>query len=157
MSIELGVATFEGDNRAGDVYEQLEKLATDGKLEIEHAALVAKTKEGEVKIQDVGDVDAKHGAVFGAITGGLIGLLAGPAGAVIGAVAGAATGSVTANVADYGVSDDIINTIEEGLQPGGSALIAYVELTWAASVIDELEKAGATVVNQPLNGEKLSQ
>ena len=29
MSIELVVATFEGDNKAGDVFEQLEKLATD--------------------------------------------------------------------------------------------------------------------------------
>ena len=63
--------------------------------------------------------------------------------------------SVTANLADYGVSDDIINAVEDGLQPGSSALIAYVDLTWAAAVIDELERAGAIVVNQALNDETL--
>lgn len=157
MSIELVVGSFPEKNKAAEVFEHLEQLAADGALQLEHAAVVAKTEEGEVEARDVGDVDAKRGAVFGAITGGLIGLIAGPAGAVIGAAAGAATGSATANLADYGVSDHIIQAVEEGLQPGSSALIAYVGLTWAATVIDELEKTGATVVNQPLDSEMLSK
>ena len=114
-------------------------------------ALVTKSEDGDVKAEDVGDVDARHGAVFGAITGGLIGLIGGPIGAIAGAVAGAATGGVTANLADHGVSDDVIHHIERGLQPGSSALIVYVELDWAATLIDELNSAGAAVVNQPLN------
>jgi uncharacterized membrane protein len=157
MSIELVVGSFPDKNKAGEVLEHLKRLAADSVLQLEHVAVVAKTEEGEVEARDVGDVDAKHGAVFGAITGGLIGLIAGPAGAVIGAAAGAATGSATANLADYGVSDHIIPAIEEGLQPGSSALIAYVDLAWAATVIDELEKTGATVVNQPLDSEMLGK
>ncbi len=157
MSVELVVGSFPDKNQAGEVLEHLEQLAADGVLKLEHVAVVAKTEEGEVESRDVGDVDAKHGAVFGAITGGVIGLLAGPAGVVIGAATGAATGSAAANLADYGVSDDIIQAIEERLQPGSSALIGYVDLTWAATVIDELEKAGATVINQPLDSETLGK
>lgn len=157
MSIELVVGSFPGINQAAQALEHLEHLAADGALQFEHAAVVAKTEEGEVEARDIGDVDAKRGAVFGAITGGLIGLLAGPAGAVIGAAAGAATGGATANLADYGVSDDVIQAIEKKLQPGSSALITYVNLTWAATVIDELEKTGATVVNQSLDSETLGK
>jgi len=87
----------------------------------------------------------------------LIGLIGGPVGVVAGAVAGAATGGVTANLADHGVSDDVIHHIEQGLQPGSSALIAYVELDGAATLIDELNNAGASVVNQPLNSASLDQ
>ena len=156
MGIELVVATFEDDeSQAGEALKHLEKLAADTGLQLEHVAVLAKREDGEVEVKDVGDVDSQRGAVFGAITGGLIGLIAGPVGAIAGALAGAATGGVTANLADYGVSDDIINAVKEGLQPGSSALIVYVDLTRAAAVIDELEKAGATVVNQALNDETL--
>jgi uncharacterized membrane protein len=158
MSTELVVATFEGDEKkAGEVMEGLKKLEADEVLHLKHVAMVAKTKDGDVKVEDVGDVDSRHGAVFGAITGGLIGLIGGPVGAVAGAVAGAATGGVTANLADHGVSDDVIHHIEQGLQPGSSAIIAYVELDGAATLIDELNNAGASVVNQPLNSASLDQ
>lgn len=158
MSIELVVAIFQDDEKeAGAVLEHLKKLEADGVLHLEHVALVTKSEDGDVKAEDFGDVDARHGAVFGAITGGLIGLIGGPIGAIAGAMAGAATGGVTANLADHGVSDDVIHHIERGLQPGSSALIAYVELDWAANLIDELNSAGAAVVNQPLNTEGLDQ
>jgi uncharacterized membrane protein len=158
MSVELVVATFEGDeNKADEVLKYLDKLEADGILQLEHVAVVTKTDQGEVQVKDVGDVDAKHGTLFGAITGGLIGLLGGPVGVVVGATAGAATGRVTANLADYGVSDNIIDAIEEGLIPGSSAIIAYVELDWASTLIDELNSAGGTVINQPLRGDMLSQ
>jgi uncharacterized membrane protein len=157
MGIELVVATFQEDeSQAGEALKHLDKLAGDKDLELEHVAVVVKRDDGEVEVEDVGDVDSQRGAVFGAITGGLIGLIAGPVGAIAGALAGAATGGVTANLADYGVSDDIINAVQVGLQAGSSALIVYVELTQAAAVIDELEKAGATVVNQALDDEALS-
>jgi uncharacterized membrane protein len=156
MGIELVVATFEDDeSQAGEALKHLEQLAADKVLQLEHVAVVTKREDGEVEVEDVGDVDSQHGAVFGAITGGLIGLIAGPVGAIAGALAGAAAGGVTANLADYGVSDDIINAVKEGLQPGSSALIVYVDLTRAATVIDELDRAGATVVNQALDDEAL--
>ncbi len=158
MGIELVVAMFEGDeNKAVEVLEHLKKLEADGALHLEQVAVVSKTEDDDVKVEDLGDVDSKHGAVFGAITGGLIGLVGGPAGAVAGAVAGAATGGATANLADHGVSDDVIHHSERGLQPASSALIAYVNLDWAATLIDELNRLGATVVNQPLSSVDLDQ
>jgi uncharacterized membrane protein len=154
MSLELVVAIFENDvNKAAEAMKKLDHLTEARILHMEEGAIISKREDGSLEVQDVEDIHAKGGTIFGAITGGLIGLLGGPIGAVAGAVAGAVTGRVTANLADFGVSDDLIKSVEDGLQPGGSALIGYVQLEWAAAVIEELENTGAHVVHQPLKGD----
>ena len=111
MSTELFVATFKDNEAAADkVLETAKQLHKDGALEFHDAAVIVKTSEGEVRVNDVRDIDKKSGTVFGAITGGIVGLLGGPVGAVIGAAAGAATGRATAKLADYGVPDDLIKS-----------------------------------------------
>jgi uncharacterized membrane protein len=151
MSIELIIAVFQNsDDQAGEVLAKLKELAKEGALEVEDVAVIAKTKDGEVEVQDPGDVDKKKGTVFGAVTGGLVGLLGGPVGAIIGAAAGAATGRVTANLADYGVSDSTIKDVEQQLQPGGSAIIMYVRLNWVDRAISRLEANGATVYHETI-------
>ena len=66
MSVELVVATFEGDeNKAEEVLNYLNKLEAEGTLQLEHVAVVAKTDKGEVEVKDVGDVDAKRRSVRG--------------------------------------------------------------------------------------------
>lgn len=157
MSVELIIATFDdNEEQAGQVLERIRQLAKDGALELENAAVIAKDKEGEIKVQDPGDVDSKRGRVFGAVTGGIVGLLGGPVGAVVGAAAGAATGGVTAKLADYGVSDKMIKDIGHGLGPGSSAIIAYVRLSWVDQAISRLEQNGATVSHTSLKAGDLS-
>ena len=153
MNIELIIATFEKDeNAAAEVLSRVRQLAKDKALVLEDAATIVKTADGQIVTTDLEDVDSKRGRVFGAITGGVIGLIGGPVGAIVGAAAGAVTGGVTANLADYGVSNKLIKDIEKGLQPGSSALIAYVQLTWVNQAVAALEKAGATVSHTTLTG-----
>ncbi len=151
MSIELFIATFENDeSRANQVLQKMKQYKKEGLLHFEHAAVIVKPKQGEVEVNDISDVDSKHGAIFGAITGALIGSLGGPVGTVAGAVAGAATGGVTAKLADYGISNNMIDETEQLLQPGSSAIITYVELNWADKAAAQLEKNGATVIRQTI-------
>lgn len=113
-------------------------------------ATVVKKNDGKVVVNDVGDLKAGRGAVFGAITGGLIGLIGGPIGAIAGTAAGAATGGATAKLADYSVSDKMIKNTQDGLQPGSSAIITYVELNWVNQAIKRLKEAGAAVYHETL-------
>lgn len=153
MSVELIIASFENDEEAADrVYEKVKELNKQEALRLLDAAIIIKPKDGEFTFKDVKDVDKKQGTVFGAITGGLIGLLGGPVGVVIGAAAGAATGRVTANLTDYGVSDDLIKGVESSLPEGSSAIILYVEMRWADKAVVSLEKNGATVYHETLQG-----
>ena len=152
--IELIIATFEDDEeKAGEVLKAFEQAA-EGGLVLDAAAVIVKTKEGEIEVRDVGDVDAKHGRVFGAISGALIGLLGGPVGAIVGGVAGAATGGAVARLVDRGVSNRLIKDVRGGLHPGSSAIIAYVELDWVDRAVSALEAQGAVVhretIKEPL-------
>jgi uncharacterized membrane protein len=152
MGYELIIATFEKDeSQAGEFLGRLKKAVEDKVLTTEGAVAIVKDQAGTVTVDEIGDVKGKKGAVFGAISGSIIGLVGGPIGAVVGAAAGAAAGGATAKVADYGVSDGTIKEIEKGLQPGSSALIAYVETQWVARAVSRLESAGAVVVTEQLN------
>jgi len=152
MATELIIATFPDDEGAAEkVYEKVQELKQQDTLTLLDAAIIVKPKEGEVTWNDIKDVDKKHGTVFGAITGGIIGLLGGPVGLVIGAAAGAATGRVTAKLADFGVSEDLIKGTESSMQPGGSAIILYLEMSWANKAVNRLEELGATVYHETLS------
>jgi uncharacterized membrane protein len=152
MAYELIIATFEDDEaKAKDFLGRLKKAVKDEVMETEGAAAIVKDKDGKISVDEIGDVSGKKGAVFGAISGGIIGLIGGPVGAVVGAAAGAAAGGGTAKIADYGVSESTIKDIGKGLQPGSSALIAYVESKWVDLAVGRLQDAGAEVVTETLD------
>jgi uncharacterized membrane protein len=153
MSVELFIAVFENSEKQAQVtLQRTRDLAKSGSLKLANAAVIVKDSAGKVTVQDIYDVDAKHGAVFGAISGAVIGLLGGPVGAVVGAAAGAATGGTTAKLADYGVSENMIKDVRDGMPSGSSAIIAYVELAWVDKAIQQLEQAGAVVTHETLGG-----
>jgi uncharacterized membrane protein len=72
---------------------------------------------------------------------------------VAGAIAGAATGGATAKLADYGVSNRLVKDIRDGLEPGSSAVIAYVEMKWIDRAVNRLEELGAEVVHETLESD----
>ena len=157
MSVELIIATFdENEDMADQVLERVKQLTKDKVLTVRDVATISKKKDGKVDVNDAGDLKAGRGAVFGAITGAIVGLVGGPVGAIVGAAAGAATGGATAKLTDYGVSDKLIKETRNGLQPGSSAIIVYVELNWVNKAINRLEEAGATVYHETLE-EDVSQ
>ena len=153
MSVELFIAVFENSEEQAQItLQRTRELAKGGSLQLQNAAVIVRDSNGNVAVQDVHDVDAKHGAVFGAISGAVIGLLGGPIGAIVGAAAGAATGGATAKLADYGVSEDMIKDVGDSMPSGSSAIIAYVELAWVDKAVRQLEQAGAVVTHQTLSG-----
>jgi uncharacterized membrane protein len=140
MNSELVVTMFDGQDAASAAYEALRRLEQNGGISILDAATLVKHADGTSEIKDTQDVDTRHGAYFGVISGALIGLLGGPAGALIGSVAGAATGAATASVIDFGFPKADLQALEDQLDPGSSALVVLVEMTW----LDKLDAALAS-------------
>ncbi|MCB0195048.1 MAG: DUF1269 domain-containing protein [Anaerolineae bacterium] len=151
MPEELIIATFQNETQADNVLNRTRQLAKEGQLELIDAAVIVKTQDNKVKVDDIGDVDEKKGAIFGAITGGLVGLIAGPIGAIVGAAAGSVTGRTTAKLADYGVSKEMINNVESDMSPGSSAIILYTRMNWVSRAISLLEEAGASVYHETVD------
>ena len=157
MAVELIIATFENDeSKAEELLQRIKELEKQKALRVVDIATITRPIEGEVRTKDIGDVAPKRGAIFGAVSGGLLGLMVGPVGAVVGALAGAATGGATARLADYGVSNRLIKDIENGLKPGSSAAIVYVEMNWVDRAISRLQELGAEVIHETLAGEDIN-
>jgi uncharacterized membrane protein len=155
--IELVVAAFNDETKAGAVLKDLKALEKDGMILLVNAAVMVKDDKGKISIKETDDITGGKGALFGAVAGGLIGLMGGPVGVIIGAAAGAATGGVAANKIDMGFPDDMLKEMESSLPPGSSAILALIQHQWVDTAVAELEKAGAKLFRQAIKDELASQ
>lgn len=152
--VELVARVFDSPEKASEAMEFLRQLQY---IKIEHSAVLVKDDEGNVKVKETGDVDAKRGRIVGAITGGLIGLVGGPVGVVIGALAGAGAGGFAAKRIDMGLSDDFLNNFENSLKPGSSALVVLVEHQWVNQLSDSMSDIEGVTFQTTLSDQILEQ
>ena len=154
---EVIASVYDKPDGADDTLTFLNKLSKSGVLDIKHAAVMVKNRDGNIKVEERGDVGSKQGAIFGAISGGLIGLLGGPIGVIVGAAAGAATGGVAARKIDMGFSNDFLDKIQEELQPGKSALIVVVEHEMIEDLSSALSDLEGLHFNQEITDEFIDE
>lgn len=152
MTTEMIIGTFENDaTKALEALQRLREVKEAGELEIPQATAVSYPVDGKPEIENLGGKETKRGAVYGAITGGLLGMLGGPLVAVAGAVAGATAGDAMRDIREHGISDKLVENIRNGLKPGSSAIIAYVDARAASRAIRYLEERGATVAHEQVD------
>ncbi len=150
-ALELVLFTFTQTDQAGEALKILKQRHQDDAISLLNAAVLVKDEAGKTSVKETDDVSPSHGTLFGAITGGLVGLLGGPVGAVVGAAAGAATGRAAARRIDMGFSDKFLQTLQEDLQPGNSALVVLVESNRADKAIEALAQFEGQRVQRTLS------
>lgn len=148
--LELIILTFKEVGQANEALQTLKQSAQKGVLTFLNAAVLVKEEDGQTSLKETEDIDPKRGALFGAITGGLIGLLGGPVGVIIGATAGAVTGREAAKRIDTGFSEAYLKKLQEGLQPGSSALVTLVEQEGGEKVTETLAEFEGQLLRQAL-------
>jgi uncharacterized membrane protein/sporulation protein YlmC with PRC-barrel domain len=124
---DLIILAFGGQGKADEALSALKRLEKEGIIVGGNAAVLIKDQHSRVFLKETEDVDAKHGALFGAIAGGLIGLVGGLVGVIVGVAAGAVTGGVAARRIDMGFPSAYLKNLQQGLQPGCSAIVALVK------------------------------
>jgi uncharacterized membrane protein len=157
LPVSLVVYAYNEEGKADEVLKALKELQKRKVFTVLNAAVLVMDKDGNARLSETEDVNARRGALFGAIAGGLIGLLGGPAGVIAGAAAGAATGGVAAHKIDMGFSDEYLKELQESLRPGSSALIALVEHEWVEGVIAELKEYEGTLFRKALKADIATQ
>jgi uncharacterized membrane protein len=157
VNLELMAKVFDEVGEAQQALESLKELEQQGALKLRNAAVLSKDKDGQTSLKETGDVGVKGGRLFGAVTGGLIGLLGGPVGVIVGAAAGAGVGGLAASKVDTGFSDQFLETFQERLQPGNSALIVLVEQESADDLSEAWAEKEGVIVRQALTDEMVEQ
>jgi uncharacterized membrane protein len=155
--VELVVVTYDEMDTANQTVLAMTGLTEKEGKGVLNIAVLVKDEEGKTSVSESQDVDPKHGALFGAITGGLVGLLGGPIGVAVGAAAGAAAGGLAAGRIDMGFPDEYLEQLEEGLQPGSSALVILVDGETVDEVVERLAVFEGQILRQSLNDDLMAQ
>ena len=152
MAYELIVATFPGDMEKAS--EQLERYhASQDDIGIADAAAIIKPVEGKDKVEWLGG--NKKAAEIGAVSGAVLGILGGPPAMMVMGLAGAATGKLISNLSHAGISKKLINAIEDGLEPGSSAVIVIIEHGNRQLILKDLKGLGANIVSEAVESHEI--
>ena len=120
---DLVVLGFPNRERAEQVMEVAASLRKQELLDLEDAALVWRTPDGKIKIQQSFSTTGA-GAATGALWGALFGLLFFVP--VFGLAVGAGAGALAGRLSDVGIDDRFVKEVATTLEPGSAAIFALV-------------------------------
>ncbi len=151
---ELIAIAYDDEFKAQEVRLTLARLQKEHLIELEDAAVIIKTEDEKVKLnQSINLAEA------GAVSGGFWGLLIGTLFFVplFGAAVGAATGAICGALSDIGIDDDFMRELGETLQPGSSALFILVRKATPDKVLEQVSKYGGKILRTSLTKDKEDQ
>jgi uncharacterized membrane protein len=148
---DLFVLGFPSKEKAEAVMEVARDLEKQELLDLEDAALVWRTADGKIKVQQSFS-PAAAGAASGALWGTLFGLLF--LMPIFGLAVGAASGALAGKLADLGISDSFMKDLAATLEPGSAAVFALVRRTTPDKVRQALAPYEPTLIHTSLTGQQ---
>lgn len=146
----LIVVDFDNQYKANEVLLELLKLQREHLLDLEDAAVVVRTQDGKIKINQTQDL-----TLTGALSGGFWGLLLGLIffNPLLGWAAGLVAGAISGKFTDIGIDDSFIKELGETLAPGHSAIFTLVRQATPDKVLEEISGYGGKVLRTSLSKE----
>jgi uncharacterized membrane protein len=151
MASTLAVIAYPGQSTASEAAAALARMQGEFLIELEDVAWVTKTRDGKMKLHQVGN-ETGTGAASGALWGFVFGLLF--LMPIFGMAVGAATGALAGHLAHYGIDHKWIDEVASSIPPGGSALFVMARNTNQEQVLPEMAKFGGTVLKTNLTSEQ---
>src|SRR5919201_6519418 len=140
---------FTQPSKAYQALSVLTQCSDEGRIELESAALVERTPEGELRIPEGSDNVGLVGTASGSLIGMLVGVLGGPVGVLVGWGAGALMGGAF-DMDRATKSDEALTAFARAIPPESTAVVASVREP-AVEVIDvEMAKLGGEVTRRLL-------
>ncbi len=150
--VGLLVAAYVDERGADNALESLKQAKKAGEFYYDDAAVVRNSADGNLHINETGDMTTGKGAGVGALIGGVIGILGGPAGVAAGAAAGAAIGAIAAH-GDAGFNQKTLEEIGGALPAGTSALLATTSKDFVEAVRDQATDEDTMTLAQDIANE----
>ena len=137
---QILVLSLDKPSRASELLLTLSNLATEKKLRMHDAVIVAKDDEGRSRTVQTVDVTPAKGALAGSWWGVFAGLLLGGPALLVGVLGGAAAGALYGRLVDRGLDDGWVKDMAEWVPPGTSALLLLVDAGFDHQVVTELRR-----------------
>ncbi len=137
---EILAVVLDKPNRATELLVTLTNLASEGKVRLHDAVIVAKEEGGRTQIVETVDTTPAKGALSGTWWGMLGGLLVGGPVFLAAAIGGAAAGALYGKLVDRGLADSWVKDMAQWIDPGTSALLLLIDAGLDPAVIEELKR-----------------
>ena len=148
MDDNVIVVQFDEPSKAYQALSELNRMGSEGKVDVKSAVLLERRKDGTVQTPEGAD----NAAGYYVASGGLIGLLVGALGGPVGMLLGGSIGAMAGSIGELDRADDqdvALQIIGERIQPGSPALVAEVTEP-AEEVIDgAMATLGGKVTRRP--------
>ena len=124
------------------------RLASQGRMELRDAVLIAKDADGKTIVRETIDPQPAQSALRDGMWAGLVGLLlGGPVGWLAGTAIGAGAGVARAKIVDLGIPDEWVEWFREAVDSGTYTLVLLVGRFDRDATLAELERfSGARLV-----------
>jgi uncharacterized membrane protein len=141
---------FPEPSKAYQALSVIKQCDAEGRIALQAAAVVERTPEGALQIDENSDNVGLAGTTGGGLIGALVGILGGPLGVLLGWGTGALIGGAI-DVRRAEQTEDALSAFAQAIPPGSNALVAIVSEP-AVEVIDgEMGKLGGEVTRRPLD------
>jgi uncharacterized membrane protein len=141
--------SFEDDGNAYNALTLLEELASQRRIGVQEAVVVARGEDGQVVAKDRVESSSPPATATGGILGLLIGIIGGPLGVLVGGTYGLFVGSLF-DIYDADAADSALGSISSSVKVGHTALLAVVDEPSAEIVDAAMSDIGGTVARRPL-------
>jgi uncharacterized membrane protein len=141
--MQLLAVGFDGNEFNGRIIPELDALRESGIIRLIDLAFVMKDEVGDVATVQISDLTEEEKLEFGIEAGALIGF---GAAREAGAEIGAEVGAESVLEGDFGIGDEDLDEIGEGLANNSSALLMLVEHLWSRPLKQALLDSGAQII-----------
>jgi uncharacterized membrane protein len=138
------VVALDKPSRASELLLTLTNLASEDKVRLHDAVIVAKDAEGHSRTVQTVDITPAKGALAGSWWGMLAGLLVGGPAFLATAIGGAAAGALYGKLVDHGLDDGWVRQMADWVEPDRSALLLLVDAGFDDAVLTELGRYEGT-------------
>jgi len=143
--IQLLVILFENPDFHTRINPELNSVLAKGIIRLIDLLFMWKDKDGNVVSMAATELEEKERRQFGSFIGGLMGF---GAGGKEGTVAGMEAGARAAARENYGITDNDILEITEGIPENTAAAVFIIEHLWAKNLNQAISEAGGVLVSQ---------
>lgn len=152
---ELLVVAFDGEARADEVLQALQRLHQEHVIDLHATAVIRRAADGTTTIHESNDFTTPAAVLGGALVGGLAGLIRG--GLLGGALVGAGVGYVAGKAIDLGFSDHFLREVSEALAPNSSAIAVAIQFEQVDAAIHALDQYHGKILRQTLPEKQAEQ
>ena len=144
---DVVVVRFTEPSKAYQALSVLKECDAEGRIDLESAAVVERTPNGELRIPESTDNVGLEGTASGSLIGMLVGVLGGPLGVLLGWGGGALVGGAF-DVDRAVTSDEALTVLGRAIPPGSTAVIASVDEPVVEIIDAEMYTLGGEVTRR---------